>query len=110
MTPGSITNSERNDARVLDIYWMCKRENDDRLLLRIPDTQEFYEECLDDVRRVGSQTWRLPECEAYIAAIMHEMNSARFAAYSAKDWRMRQIERPLRRGDLTGVVLAALLI
>ena len=110
MTPGSITNSERNDARVLDIYWMCKRENDDRLLLRIPDTQEFYEECLDDVRRVGSQTWRLPECEAYIAAMMHEMNSARFAAYSAKDWRMRQIERPLRRGDLTGVVLAALLI
>lgn len=110
INPQGITSHERGERRMLDIYWMCKTENDDRLRLGIADTQRLYDECLDDVIRVVRTTWMLPECEAYISAMGHQMRSERFARFRASTWRLRQIEKPLLRGQTAQVMLAAVLL
>jgi hypothetical protein len=108
--PYSTTSQERQQPKLLDIYWMCKIEDNDRLTLGIPDTQQWYEECLDDIIRLLSQTWRVPQSDAYAAAMMHQLHGERMRNFATSKWRLRLIEREIRAGRIDGAKLAAIML
>ncbi len=108
--PNGITAREAQSPRVLDMYWMCKTEAEDRIMLGIADTQQFYEECLDDVIYILSQAWGLSQSDAYAVAMMHQLNGERMKHYTAVTWRHRQMEKEVRAGRTERAKLAAILL